>query len=164
MAEATSLIDAIRIGIDMERGAIRAYKRAVAQAATEQCRELFRTLVEWENEHLHYFTSLAEALEGGRSAMTYQRLRGREPSHLGAVHVQELPEQALGDEAEAVRAAITAEREAQEFYTRAADETADATGRSALLMLADEERSHERWLREHFEHLAEAMDLEEGNE
>ncbi|MFQ5810404.1 MAG: hypothetical protein ACE5JM_12365, partial [Armatimonadota bacterium] len=61
----SNALDAIRVGIELERAAVDAYRRAANDAVTEGCRRLFAELVAFEEEHLRYLSSLHDELAGG---------------------------------------------------------------------------------------------------
>ncbi len=51
------------ISVKMEKAAIDYYKEAAASTESEEARELYNTLIEWEREHLKDFQSQYEMLQ-----------------------------------------------------------------------------------------------------
>lgn len=143
-------MDAIRFGIQLERDAVAAYEAAQKNAVTERCRDLFARLVEFENGHLHYLSSLYDELEGSGSWIAYHRVRGKEPppppSEANRELLPDITEQALRRERAALTAAIEHERKAHDFFKRAAEEAEDPAGHATFQFLAQEEEDHMRWL------------------
>lgn len=147
MVESNAL-DAIRIGIELERAAVDAYRRAAGEAATEGCRQLFRELLEFEEEHLRYLSSLHDELAGGRSWLSYPGSSKHEhlPPPGQNAKTPDLNEQALRRERAALTAALHAEQKARDVFVRAAEETKDPAGKSIFEHLAEEELWHIEWV------------------
>ena len=144
----SNALDAIRVGIELERAAIDAYKRGAAEAVTEGCRKLFGELVEFEEEHLQYLSSLHNELDGGGSWLSIPG--GTDHEHLPPAGVNaktpDLNEHALRRERAALTAALHAEEKARELFASAAQETRDPAGKSIFEHLVDEEDAHISWV------------------
>ncbi len=143
MVESNAL-DATRIGIELERTAIEAYKKAPGEAATAACRQLFTELLAFEEEHLRYLSSLHDELAGGRSCLSYPGggQHERLPPPGQNAESPDLNEQALRRERAALTAALEAEKKARDLFAQAATESKDPTGKSIFEHLAEEELWH----------------------
>ena len=144
-------MDAIRFGIQLESDAVAAYQAARDKAVTPACRELYETLVQFEEGHLTYLTSLLDELEGSGSWIAYQRVRGKGgvkwSSRTEHVLLPDVTERALREEHATLAAAIEAEQKAYDFYKKSAEEAQDPAGHASFQFLAQEEEDHARWLR-----------------
>ena len=147
MVESNAL-DAIRVGIELERAAVAAYRRGAREAATEACRRLFNELLAFEEEHLRYLASLYDELAGGRSWLSLPG--GTDHEHLPPPGLDaqspDLNEQALRRERAALTAALHAEEKARDLFVGAAEVAKDPTGKSIFEHLAEEEDAHIEWV------------------
>ncbi|MGD8239711.1 MAG: ferritin family protein [Armatimonadota bacterium] len=147
MVESNAL-DAIRVGIELERAAVVAYKQAASDAVTEGCKRLFAELLAFEEEHLRYLSSLHDELAGGRSWLSIPG--GTDHEHLPPPGLNaespDLNEQALRRERAALTAALQAEEKARDLFAKAAAEAKDPTGKSIFEHLAEEEDAHIAWV------------------
>jgi rubrerythrin len=150
-------MDAIRSGIQLETDAVAAYQAAREKAVTPACRELFETLIEFEEGHLTYLTSLYDELEGSGSWIAYQRVRGKRRVERSArtehALLPDITDHALREERATLAAAIEAEQKAYDLYKQAAEDAQDPAGHASFQFLAQEEEDHARWLRRMLEGL-----------
>jgi len=161
-------IGALTMAIRVEQNGYRFYRRAAEETDDARGKELFLSLADDEVAHESILKTRLAALE---RRGTWKRVAdaewpdespftGDEP-----IFSRKRIEEGVHDytsELSALRMAYLIEKNAVEFYTKAARETPDPVGRAMYQDLADWEREHQRVLEQEYTFLADRFKLDTG--
>ncbi len=164
----TRAIGALKMAIRVEQNGYRFYRRAAEETGDHRGRELFASLAEDEVAHEKILRTRLESLEsrGQWKAVADEEwpaesaFTGDEP-----IFSRERLEEGVHDytsELSALRMAYLIEKNAVEFYTKAAREMEDPVGRAMYRDLADWERNHQRVLEREYRIFAEQFKMDQG--
>jgi rubrerythrin len=161
-------VGALTMAIRIEQNGYRFYRRAAAETSDPEARELFEGLAEDEVAHERMLKRRLETLErdGTWTPVGDEEWPGEGPG-VGdeAVFSSERLDEGMYDytsELSALRMAYLIEKNAVEFYAKAARETDDPVGKQMYEDLADWEREHQRVLEEEYRFLADRFKLDMG--
>jgi len=148
---------ALKMAMQTERDGREFYLKAAAATAHEGGRTLFSRLADDELAHLAMLQAREQALlQDGRWLPLTETLSASVPSTpifakpLGANELN-----AYTSDLSALRIAYLRERDAVEFYTRAAEQTDDPEGRKMYVALAEMEQAHQDALETEYKLLSE---------
>lgn len=161
-------IGALTMAIRVEQNGYRFYRRAAEETDDPRGKELFLSLADDEVAHESILKTRLAALE---RRGTWKRVAddewpdespfaGDEP-----IFSRERIEEGVHDytsELSALRMAYLIEKNAVEFYTKAARETEDPVGKAMFQDLADWEREHQRVLEQEVTFLSSRFKLDMG--
>lgn len=161
-------IGALKMAIRVEQNGYRFYRRAAEETDDPKGKELFNSLADDEEAHESIVKTRLEALE--RDGEWKRVAAGEWPDESPftgeePVFSRERIEGGVHDytsELSALRMAYLIEKNAVEFYTKAARETEDPVGKAMYQDLADWERSHQRVLEQEYRFLANRFKLDMG--
>ncbi len=161
-------VGALRMAIRVEQNGYRFYRRAAQETDDPDGKELFNSLAADEEEHERILKTRLKALEqdGEWKPVAAAEWPGEGPFEAeGPIFSRERIEEGVRDytsELSALRMAYLIEKNAVEFYTKAARETDDPVGKAMYQDLADWEKAHQRVLEEEYKFLAERFKLDMG--
>ncbi len=161
-------IAVLSMAIRVEQSGYRFYRSAAEETNDSKGKELFLSLAEDEVAHESILQTRLDALErqGTWKRVAEQEwpadspFTGEEP-----IFSRERIEEGLRDytsELSALRMAYLIEKNAVEFYVKAARETQDPIGRTLFQDLAEWERGHQRVLEQEYQFLADRFKLDLG--
>lgn len=161
-------VGALTMAIRVEQNGYRFYRRAAQETDDPKGEELFRSLAEDEVAHEKILKTRLRALElegiwepvSDEEWPDESPFTGEEP-----IFSRARIEEGIHDytsELSALRMASLIEKNAVEFYTKAARETQDPEGRAMYQDLAEWERAHQRVLEEEYRFLADRFKLDLG--
>lgn len=161
-------IGALRMAIRIEQNGYRFYRRVAEETDEPKAAELFNGLAEDEIAHERMLKTRVTALEREGSWLPVDEDEWPTDvahSKAEAIFSRERIEQGKYDytsELSALRMAYLIEKNAVEFYTKAARETADPVGKGMYEDLAEWERGHQRILEEEYRFLLDQFKLDMG--
>jgi rubrerythrin len=167
-ADVKEALGALRMGIRVEQNGYRFYRRAAEETDDPGGKALFSRLAEDEIAHESILRTRLKALEseGTWVAVADEEWPGESPFAEGEpIFSRQRLEQHVKDytsELSALRMAYLIEKNAVEFYTKAARETNDPLGRAMYLDLVSWERTHQRILEQEYQFLANRFKLDMG--
>ncbi|GEM_PF-3186680 len=143
--------EVLGIAVQAEEKARAYYRAAASEVQDASLKEFFERLRDMEDEHVHTFSDMREALsDAQREVQPYDP--GNEMLHylsgMESVHAWEgqLPDRAQkpasADAADVLRAALKAEKEMVFFYTLVKDFVPADKGRDAVQKVLKEEAEH----------------------
>ncbi len=161
-------IGALTMAIRVEQNGYRFYRRAAEETDDARGKELFLSLADDEVAHESILKTRLAALErqGAWKRVADEEwpdesaFTGDEP-----IFSRKRIEEGVHDytsELSALRMAYLIEKNAVEFYTKAARETQDPVGRAMFQDLADWEREHQRVLEQEVTFLSDRFKLDMG--
>jgi rubrerythrin len=166
--EVTKAIGALKMAIRVEQNGHRFYRRAAEETDDPKGRELFNSLADDEEAHESILRTRLRALEreGAWKDIAAEEWPGDGPfTGDDPIFSRERIEEGVHDytsELSALRMAYLIEKNAVEFYTKAARETQDPVGKAMYQDLADWERSHQRVLEQEYQFFAGRFRLHMG--
>lgn len=141
----------IALAYGLEEGAHRFYRDLSAQSTNTQTKSLFETLSEAEVRHKKGLWKKFEALTGGRiprgtfeSTIVAKTVEGGKT----ADHLLEEYGDRIRDPGEVLQLAMSLETDALDLYLRMALKTESEKAKAVFHSLANEEKTHLRWLGE----------------
>jgi len=167
-AELRTAIGALTMAMRIEQNGYRFYRRAAEETDDPKAKELFNGLAEDEIAHESILRTRLKALEqdGEWKPVAATEWPDAVPFEgEGPIFSRERIEEGVRDytsELSALRMAYLIEKNAVEFYTKAARETDDPVGKAMYQDLVDWEKTHQRVLEEEYEFLAERFKLDMG--
>ena len=167
-AQVQKAIGALKMAIRIEQNGYRFYQRAAQEAGDPKAAQLFNGLAEDEIAHERMLRTRLKALEreGTWSPIDDEEWPTPGP-HVGEepIFSTERIEEGLYEytsELSALRMAYLIEKNAVEFYSKAARETGDPVGNAMYQDLADWEKEHQRVLEDEYRFLADRFKLDMG--
>ena len=166
--ELRKAIAVLRMAIRVEQNGYRFYRSVAEETNDSKGKELFLSLAEDEVAHQ---SILQTRLAGLERQGTWERVADEEwpaeSSFTGdePIFSRERIEEGVHDytsELSALRMAYLIEKNAVEFYTKAARETQDPIGRTLFHELAEWEGGHQRVLEQEYQFLADRFKLDLG--
>ena len=163
-------IAALNLAIQTERDGYTFYQEAATRTANVQAQALFRSLAEDEIAHEAYLRNRLAALEQAPSwdDVTAEALPPSKLPRRGApIFTEAQLEAGMRDytsELSALRTAYLLERDAVNFYARAAEQTARPTAQTIFQELAAMEKLHRDILEQEYNLLSEQFKREMGFE
>lgn len=139
------------MGMDVEKNGEAYYKRAAELVKDKKIKEVLLMLMREEQEHYKTFKKLRDSLPPKSSLPTVGDPENQENLYLDAlvksrlfnnVHEAEELASKVEDEIEALRAALTFEKDTILFFQTMKSMTREDLGREEINMLIDEERKH----------------------
>lgn len=161
-------IGALNMAIRVEQNGYRFYQRAAEETDDSGGKELFSRLAEDEIAHESILRTRLEALkDDGEWRAVADAEWPAESAFTGGepIFSRQLIEEGVRDytsELSALRMAYLIEKNAVEFYTKAARETDDPVGKALYEDLADWERDHQRILEQEYGFFADRFKLDLG--
>jgi rubrerythrin len=161
-------VGALRMAIRIEQNGYRFYRRAARETQNPKAKELFNGLAGDEVAHEDVLRTRLKALEqqGEWIPVSEEEWPADGPhTDTAGIFSQERLEQDVGDytsDLSALRMAYLIEKNAVEFYRKAAQETEDSVGRAMYQGLADWEKEHQRVLEKEYRFLADRFKLDMG--
>lgn len=161
-------IGALKMAIRIEQNGYRFYRRAAAEADDPKAVELFNGLADDEVAHERLLRTRLQALEreGEWTPVGEDEWPSEGPDvRPEVIFSPERVEEGLYDYTSALsalRMAYLIEKNAVEFYSKAARETDHPIGKAMYQDLADWEREHQRVLEEEYRFLADRFKLDMG--
>jgi len=142
------LLGALAEAYAMEKGLKAFYDFAADEADSEEVRDVFLRLRDWEERHMEYVAYLHEALTGDLNVNTFEDFEKKMPgTHIeGGVTRQEAaelyePEECRSDR-DAVRIALRIEGRAYTFYRQWAEKAGDPNTRIVFQDMVEQEQKH----------------------
>ena len=161
-------IGALKMAIRIEQNGYRFYRRAAEETDDSKGKELFSSLADDEEAHESIVKTRLKALERDGEWKRVAAEEWPDPSPFmgeDPIFSRERIAEGVHDytsELSALRMAYLIEKNAVEFYTKAARETQDPVGKAMYQDLADWERSHQRVLKQEYRFLANRFKLDMG--
>jgi rubrerythrin len=161
-------IGALKMAIRVEQNGYRFYRRAAEETDDPKGKQLFNSLAEDEEAHESILKSRLKALErdGEWKDVGAEEWPGESPfTGEDPIFSRERIEKGVEDytsELSALRMAYLIEKNAFEFYTKAARETEDPVGKAMYQDLADWEKNHQSVLETEYRFLADQFKLDMG--
>lgn len=149
--------EVFEMGMDVEANGEAYYRRAAELAKDDGTKKVFLMLMEEEKKHYETFKRLREGLSPKSTRPTIADPEDQEYLYLDAlvksrlfnnVHEAETLASKVGDEVEALRAALTFEKDTILFFQSMKSMTREDLGRKEIDRLIDEERKHVIWISE----------------
>ncbi len=143
--------EVFEMGMDVEKNGEAYYRKAAELVKDEKVKEVFLMLMKEEMKHYEIFKKLRESLPPKSSLPTVSDPEGQEGLYLDALVKSRLfnsereAEELAGkveNEIEALRAALTFEKDTILFFQSMKSMTREDLGRNEIEMLVDEERKH----------------------
>ncbi len=143
--------EVFEMGMDVEKNGEAYYRKAAELVKDEKVKEVFLSLMKEEMKHYEIFKKLRESLPPKSSLPTVSDPEGQEGLYLEALVKSRLfnsereAEELAGkveNEIEALRAALTFEKDTILFFQSMKSMTREDLGRNEIDMLVDEERKH----------------------
>jgi rubrerythrin len=144
MAEMDAMLTALQMAIQTEIDGYNFYHRFAAQTEDPDARAMFERLAQDEVMHLELLRNTKAMLEESGEWAEYKGV-ALEPVAGAPIFSRERVEQnvvAYTSDLSALRVAYLIEKDAVDFYTRAADETDDPNGKRMFLDLVRMEQGH----------------------
>lgn len=151
MTIAFSADEVFEMGMDVEKNGEAYYKKAAELAKDPLIKDVFVYLAGEEQKHWETFKELRDSLPPKSSTPTVGDPEGQEGLYLDALvksrlfnserEAEEVASEA-GDEVEALKAALTFEKDTILFFQNMKSMTREDLGRDKIDMLIDEERKH----------------------
>jgi len=168
MTNVQKAVGALNMAMRIEQNGYRFYQRAAEETADPKGQELFRSLAEDEIAHEAILRRRLEALEGeGKWVAVSESEWPDRTSFAGAEEI--FSRERVGtmasdytSELSALRMAYLIEKNAVEFYSKAARESDDPVGKAMYEDLADWEREHQEILEREYRFLADRFKLDVG--
>ena len=148
---------ALAIAMQTERDGRAFYLRAAESTHNPQGRALFTRIADDELAHLAMLEERRKALADDGEWLPFEESL-KAPAHSTPIFAKRLGEGELNahtSDLSALRVAYLLEKDAVEFYARAAEQTDDAEGRKMYLALVEMEQSHQDALETEYELLSE---------
>jgi rubrerythrin len=161
-------VGALKMAIQIEQNGYRFYRRAAAETSDSKAKDLFNGLAEDEIAHESILRTRLAALENEGTWVPVDEAEWPDegPRAGGeAVFSAERLEEEVSDytsELSALRMAYLIEKNAVEFYSKAARETDDPVGKALYEDLASWEQGHQRMLEREYQFLAARFKLDMG--
>ncbi len=149
--------EVFEMGMDVETNGQAYYRKAAELSKNDEIKKVFLRLMEEEKKHYETFKELREALPPKSAQPTIVDPEGQEYLYLDAlvksrifnnVHEAEELASKVGDEIEALRAALTFEKDTILFFQTMKSMTREDLGRNEIDRLIAEERKHVVWISE----------------
>lgn len=149
--------EVFEMGMDVETNGAAYYRKAAELSKDEGIKKVFLHLMEEEKKHYDTFKKLREALPPKSTQPTITDPEGQEYLYLDAlvksrlfnnVHEAEELASKVSDEIEALRAALTFEKDTILFFQTMKSMTREDLGKSEIDSLIGEERKHVVWISE----------------
>ena len=149
--------EVFEMGMDVETNGEAYYRKAAELSKNEEIKKVFLRLMEEEKKHYETFKELREALPPKSAQPTIVDPEGQEYLYLDAlvksrifnnVHEAEELASKVGDEIEALRAALAFEKDTILFFQMMKSMTREDLGRNEIDRLIGEERKHVVWISE----------------
>ena len=155
---------ALDMAIQTERDGRAFYLRAAESTQDEQGRALFQRLADDELAHEAMLKKRREALvrDGTWMPLEDDVFVSPPSTPIFAKSLSEADLNARTSDLSALRVAYLLERDAVEFYSRAAEQTDDSEGKKMYLALVEMEKAHEQVLKSEYEWLSEQFRLTMG--
>jgi rubrerythrin len=166
--EIEKAVGALTMAIRIEQNGRRFYRRAAGETSDPQAKELFDGLAEDEVAHERMLKTRLKALERNGTWITVREDEWPASGPHAAAEPIFSPERLEAEvsdytsELSALRMAYLIEKNAVEFYSKAARETDDPVGKAMYEELAKWEREHQRVLEKEYRFLADRFKLEMG--
>jgi len=144
MTELNPVLAALQMAIQTEIDGHNLYQRFAGQTADPSAQAMFERLAQDEIMHLELLRNTRAMLESTGEWAEYKGI-SLDPAAGAPIFSRERIEQnimAYTSDLSALRVAYLIEKDAVEFYTQAAAQTADPHGRRMFLDLAKMERAH----------------------
>ena len=167
-AEVERAIGALRMAMRIEQNGYRFYRRAAGETNDPKAKAFFTGLAEDEVAHEAVLRTRLRALEEDGAWLPVAEDEwptGGPRSGAEPIFSQKRLEEGVSDytsELSALRMAYLIEKNAVEFYNKAARETTDPAGRAMYEDLAAWEKVHQRVLEEEYRFLADRFKLDMG--
>lgn len=142
------LQEAMIAAFSMEKGTREFYSYAVAKSITDEARETFIKLRDWEDSHMHYIESLYQELMGDREFHSYEEFRKRVltndvESGIPLREAEKLFEMKRPtDDMEIIVFALEMEGKAYNLYRRFSEDAEDADARVIFQEMKVQEQKH----------------------
>ncbi|MGD2104768.1 MAG: ferritin family protein [Anaerolineae bacterium] len=159
---------ALLMAIRIEQNGYRFYRRAAEETSDPNAKQMFEGLAQDEVAHESILRTRLKALERegawktvGEEEWPDEGVRGQAET----VFSSGRPEDEVHDytsDLSAVRMAFLIEKNAVEFYSKAARETSDPVGKEMYQDLADWEKRHQRMLEREYKFLSDRFKLDMG--
>lgn len=156
-------LDALRLGIEREKGAHKFYSDAAARMTSEASKNMFNWLAKEEQGHIRVLEKARQAIQNNKAWLGEQEYR--DSGDLSQpVEKSEFPKLAETKaevkedvpEMEILSRAIADERDAMYFYTELGEGISDPEGKKMMKSLAAIEKGHLELLEEEYEWLRRA--------
>ncbi|MBN1755857.1 ferritin family protein [bacterium] len=157
-------IEAIKTAINMEKEGQAFYESWSQKSKDPLAQKMFRKLAEEEKEHLATFQKIFDVLTGSREWREVVHKSAFQPAITVFDKALEKKGNIAPTELEALNAAMTAEREAIQYYGKISDDTDDPTGKEILNKIKSEEEYHYDLLQSQYDYLTKTgfwMDISE---
>jgi len=161
-------VGALKMAIRIEQNGYRFYRRAAEETGDPKAEEMFNGLAEEEVAHESILRTRLEALEREGAWVPVAEAEWPDENRDAGGEAVFSPER-IGErvydytsELSALRMAYLIEKNAVEFYAKAARETDDPVGKGMYEDLADWEREHQRMLEGEYRFLADRFKLDMG--
>jgi len=151
MAIAFSADEVFEMGMDIERNGEAYYRKAAALSKDEKVKGIFADLMQQEQRHYQIFKALREKLPPKASLPTVADPEGEEYLYLDAlvksrlfnsVHEAESLAAKVSSAVDALRAALSFEKDTVLFFQMMKGMTDEHLGRNEIDRLIEEEHSH----------------------
>ncbi len=142
------LQEAIVEAFSLEKGMREFYIYAVSKAKSNEARNTFMELRDWEDRHMQYIESLYQAIMGDRELDSYEEFRNRVPSDRVESGIPIREAQAFfetrkpSDEIEIIDFALEMEGKAYDFYRRSSESAEDTNAQVVFREVMAQEKKH----------------------
>ena len=166
--EIQKAVGVLNMALRIEQNGYRFYRRAAEETANPKAQEFFRALAEDEVAHERILSRRLEALERDGAWVPVDAAEWSASVPIAGAEAIFSPERVpdtvsdYTSELSALRMAYLIEKNAVEFYSKAARETDDGAARAMYEDLADWERDHQRILEREYRFLADRFKLDVG--
>jgi rubrerythrin len=146
--EKEDMIDVLTEVLKMEKGVEEFYEFALERVYTEQVREGFEKLRDWEQNHIKYLCYLYQALRDGKETLSYKEFMERADSEEPdtgtlSVKAEELfEEKDFIDDTEAIMLALELEVKTFDLYRRLSEKAKYSNAKAIFEEMKHEEERH----------------------
>lgn len=137
----------------MEKGTREFYSDASGKASTEEAKELFLKLSQWEERHMDFIQFLYEAIQGNREIESFENFREKAyaPDTEAGIPVHDLETRVerhdFSDERQALELALHIEGKAYNHYRRLAESAENTNARVVFKEMMEQEIKHTQELK-----------------
>ena len=155
MTDVDAALAALEMAIQTEIDGHTFYQHFAERTKDPEAKAMFQRLAQDEVMHLELLSSTKAVLEANGEWSAYQSLT-IQPAQGAPIFSRERVEQnivAYSSDLSALRVAFLIEKDAVDFYTKAAEQTADSNGRRMYLDLVKMEQGHLELLESEYQFL-----------
>lgn len=166
--DVTTAVTALKFALQTERDGYRFYREAAEKTREVGGKEMFERIANDETVHEQILSEQLRSLkETGRWSAVEVKIQQADTRvrKEGPIFSPDRLAREVGDytyELSALRMAFLIEKDSIAFYTKAAENTSDPTGRSTFLGLAEWEKTHLRALESEYHLLADQFKMDMG--